>query len=149
MTTKQNTKATESAEKFLEQTSELANQMASAAQGSMETAQEIYGAAQASANTGNLTQAAKQGLDTFFAVSEAAWTGMEAFRAQATSYVSDAYAENLVLAQKSLSVKTPQEFAELQLAQATNTINGVTAHSAKVNKIAADTAKKVLEELPH
>lgn len=89
----------------------------------------------------------KENLETFNAVAEAMSAGMEAYSAEFVKSVREATEQNLAFVNKALAVKTPQEFAALQVEAMTKGLDAALARSVELNKITTATMARCVGPL--
>lgn len=95
-------------------------------------------------------KAAVYGKDNLEAMSEATAVmvaGWEAYYEGVVDYTKTAMAENMDLMQRFFTVKTPQEFMDLQVEATNKAVNRVVTQSTKMGTIAADTMTKAFEPI--
>lgn len=98
--------------------------------GQMETAADGYKKA---------ATVSKDNFETFSAVAEAMTAGFEAYSAELVKAAKSATEQNVSFVNKALTVKTPQELANLQMEVVTKGLDTAFAQTVELNKIAADT----------
>jgi len=125
---------------------------------SMSTKAAADGYKSASAFGKDQLDATKAGYDKFAAfgkgnfeavstASTAAISGAEAYYEEVVDYAQKATALNVELMQKFFSIKTPQEFFEVQSEAMNLMVSRSISESTKLSKLAADTMTKVVTPL--
>ena len=96
---------------------------------------------------GKATVYGKDNLDAMSESAAAVVAGWEAYYEGVVDYTKVAMAENMDMMQRFFSVKTPQEFMDLQIEATNKAVNRVVSQSTKMNQIAADTVTKAFEPI--
>jgi len=89
----------------------------------------------------------KGNLEAYSAASSAALSGLETFYEEFVEYSKKAVAQNADLMQRFSTAKTPQDILELQFEAMNLVVNRSISETTKLNKIATDTATKVVAPL--